>query len=260
MEKSPNEHLTDPISRAEFLLSTFYENADEYDVYYCGDEKKQYCGELLNIMPFDHKAEINRNGMMQILPNGLFFDERELKENPQQSPKAIFDKHKQKKKKLQEFFHFHFDQRVFQTELRWEKRLSLLEPVLSDIILRELFNIVLTEDTTKEIKRLAQMIPGGQYLKGNVAMLALISQDILGHDILVKVSNNKVLFTVMIDDLNAIEFQEIRTRLKPYFNKLSEWFLPYNCICSFEIKAHERHFVLGKKLILNYNTRLWKRG
>lgn len=198
-------------------------------------------------------------GMMHILPEGLLFGENELKDS-KQSTVVLFDQHNKKKNELAEFFYQNFDRRLFQTEMRWVKKLSQLEENLNNIVLKDLFGIEFPEDSPQEVRKLALLIPGGQYLKGNVEMLALVSQNILGKEVNVTVSMNKVLFTIMVDGLNAQQYQEWLTALSPYFNKVAEWFLPYDCICTYEIKAHERHLRLDKKLILNYNTRLWKRG
>lgn len=198
-------------------------------------------------------------GMMHILPEGLLFGENELKDS-KQSTEVLFDQHNKKKNELAEFFYQNFDRRLFQTEMRWVKKLSQIEENLNNIVLKDLFGIEFPEDSPQEVRKLALLIPGGQYLKGNVEMLALVSQNILGKEVNVTVSMNKVLFTIMVDGLNAQQYQEWLTALSPYFNKVAEWFLPYDCICTYEIKAHERHLRLDKKLILNYNTRLWKRG
>lgn len=258
MSEFSQKYLTDNVSNAFFLLETMYENSEEYIVYYCGDTRNRYCGELLGINPSSKKALIGRNGIMHILPNRLFFDEGELKKT-QQSQKHLLEEHKKKKNEFREFFHQNFDSFFPKTEIKWAKKLSQLEDKLNTLLLRELFGLDLQEKSSPMIRKLAQFIPGGQYLKGNVTMLALVTKNILKQDVDVVVSGKKVRFTVMIDGLDSQGYYKKKNELKPYFDKLADWFLPYDCICFYEIKAHNRLMKLDNKLILDYNTRLWKR-
>lgn len=256
MLHKPIDTLTDQVSRAEFLLSVLCKNAKDFTVYYCGDAKRNYCGELLSIDFVEKEAKICRNGLMQILPSKLLFGKEELKN---------LKEYNKKKKELERFFNSNFDRIVFLLELKWERTLSQLEGELNTLLLKDLFGIDIPkersqEESLQEIQKLARLIPGGQYLKGDVKMLARVSQDILKHEIMVTMTDDKVSFTVMIDDLTPQGYQEKKASLKIYFDKLAEWFLPYDCICSYEIKAHRRHLKLGESLILNYNTKLWKRG
>lgn len=201
---------------------------------------------------------LDHKGMMQILPDGLLFDVAELN-NSKKTTETLLAEHNKKKRELAMFFYQNFDKRVFQTELEVENKLSQLEDKLNSLMLRELFGLDLQEETSPMIRKLAHFIPGGQYLKGNVAMLALVTKNILKHDVDVAVSGNRLCFTVMIDGLDSHEYHKRKNELKPYFDKLADWFLPYDCICIYEIKAHNRLMKLDNKLILNYNTRLWKR-
>ena len=251
MLHKPIDTLTDQVSRAEFLLSVLCGNAEDYSVCYCGDAKRNYCGELLSVDIEEEEAKICRNGLMQILPSKLLFGKEELKN---------LKEYNKKKKELERFFNINFDRTVFLSELKWERKLSQLEGELNTLLLKNLFGIDLPKESPQEIQKLARLIPGGQYLKGDVKMLARLSQDILKHEVMVTMTDDKVLFTVMIDNLTPQGYQEKKANLKIYFDKLAEWFMPYDCICSFEIKAHRRHFKLGESLILNYNTKLWKRG
>ena len=251
MGEISERNINDSVSSAEFLLSTLCGNADEYNVSHCGESRRVLFGELLNVDAAYNEAVVARDGMMQILPEGLLFGEEELKD---------LEEYNKKKEALDDFFCRNFDNVVFHTGLKWEKKLSWLEENLSAVVLNDLFDITLDFTTNAEIKKLAYLIPMGQYLKGDVKMLSLISQNILKQDVEVRLSGKQVIFSVLIDGLGAEEYLEEKKQLSQYFSKLAEWFLPYDCQCSYEVKAHERHMKLGKNLILNYNTRLWKRG
>jgi len=251
MGEKTDRNINDSVSSAEFLLSTLCSNADEYTVSYCGESRRTLFGELLNIDTAYNEAVVARDGMMQILPEGLLFGKEEIKD---------LVEYNKKKEALDEFFTQNFDNPVFHTGLKWEKKLSWLEENLSTLVLKELFDITLGSTANVEVKKLAQQIPVGQYIKGNIKMLSLVSQHILKHDVEVRESGKQIIFTVLVDNLSATEYLEEKKQLSQYFSKLAEWFLPYDCQCSYEVKAHERHMKLGKKLILNYNTRLWKRG
>ena len=251
MGEKKDRNINDSVTSAEFLLSTLCSNADEYTVSYCGEPRRSLFGELLNVDSAYSKAVVARDGMMQILPEGLLFGKEEIKD---------LEEYNKKKEALDEFFTQNFDNPVFHTGLKWEKKLSWLEKNLSIIVFKELFDITLDSTANIEVKKLAQLIPVGQCFKGNIKMLSLISQHILKHDVEVRLLGKHVIFTVLVDNLSATDYLEEKKQLSNYFSKMAEWFLPYDCKCTYEVKAHERHMKLGKKLILNYNTRLWKRG
>lgn len=250
MRDKIERNINDSVSSAEFLLSTLYCNAEEYTVSFCGKSRRALFGDLLMVDTAYNEAVVAHDGMMQILPEGLLFGEKEQRD---------LEEYNKKKKVLEEFFSRNFDTIVFQTRLKWERKLSCLEDNLSAIVLKELYGITFDTTTNDSIKKLAQLIPVGQYLKGEVKMLSFISQKILKHDVEVRMLGKKITFTVMIDGLSAEKYLEEKKRLSHYFSKMVEWFLPYDCICYYEVKAHERNMKLGNTLLLNYNTRLWKR-
>ena len=63
--------------KAEVLLSTYYPDVKEWDAQYGSFFSRNYSGDLRECHPDMRTIELSRNGIYDLLPEKLFFDEME---------------------------------------------------------------------------------------------------------------------------------------------------------------------------------------
>jgi len=253
--------------RAEVLLPIVLDNWEEYSVRKAGLFFKGYMPDVLSIEPGTRTVELSRDGLMQMLPEAMFFREEYLRENiaDEDALKEKIEMLKMQHQQMSIFFKA-FDTCFARQEMHLHHILEDAECNGEEIILREMYGVDLSKERDPNVRKLAQLLLIGPEIKGNIGLLAFCVGGILDVGITYDVQPNVVddcksakytvvRFNLYIDGLTSVEYMQRMERYEEFFFRLEQWFLPYDCEVDYCIKGLHQRFILGESLTLDYNTR-----
>jgi hypothetical protein len=213
----------------------------------------------MNVREEDDKTviELSRDGVFQLLPEGLFFEEEHLKKKN----KSGYDFKKEQaeieklKKSILSFFN-PFDAQYFNLSLEMEKKLNAIDQERNDISAKA-FGIEPEIDTDNEyILKLKKLLPFASYLRGNLTLLTDMLKNVFSVE-KIEIRKIKPLFLRFVihkDGLNKEEYLSMYNNLVAFFDFFSQWFLPVEIEYDYQVKSYKDTFKLGNTLILDYNT------
>ena len=235
---------------------------------------RNFSEDLMNIEQLvDYTSiSLSRDGIFQLLPEGLFFEEKKLKSDG----KRFFDFNekyeeiKKKKKELLDFFQ-PFDASFFKTSLELERKLNAFAEAGNEILQNSILNEAKSEtrsnigrnflqkpETDKYSGKIKKLLPFASQIRGNLPLLADLLKNIFSvHRIEIKETEPFIKhFFIYKEGLSQDEYLTMNRELIPFFDFLRHWFLPVELTCHFQIKDIIQPFILGETLILDYNTDL----
>lgn len=262
---------TDKDTRAEFI-ATQKENAlADYSIRMRGLLHKGYCGDLMEINHVFHTADMARDGLFHMLPDGLFFYEdylRDARNDDERKDRAAL----LKEQKANYAVYFEpFDTLLFRQSISLQQKIDKAEENQQVLLLKTFYGIDLTRVRNPLVKQLAYLWLESDVVKGDISLLAFCVKKILGEQTSCRVTSmvpvdlpeganamayNHVQFTIFIKGLTASEYKEKMSQYEEFFAFLRQWFLPYDCEMDYCIKDTHQPFILGEQLTLDYNTQI----
>ena len=241
--------------KAETVVSVVSPDVKHWKVLHKGYFYRNYHNDIINLDTINNYIETSRNGLMKILPEGLFF-------NPQQLKVDEKDDFKEKKKKLDEIRKFYseffipFDSELFDISLRIENYINESSDKSLANWLRAFLDIDLEILNDTYTKALVPMILGASKIRGNFLLITQLLSAITNCEVSYAISKFKVKFVVHKTNLNAVEYKNFNNELKRMFKVVEDWFIPMEYTVEYMIKDYKQRLVLSseKPLLLNYNT------
>lgn len=253
--------------RAEMRALVLRDDLSEYLVNKRGRFYRGYSDDILSI-DFDNKiVELSRNGLMQMLPEGMFYNEEFLREATNDDDLKHRKEVLLEQKKQYRVFFDAFDTAFFKKEFLLHSTINEIESEQEAIILKDFYGIDIKRERNPLIRKLARLYFDEDAVKGNIKLIPLFVKVIIGSDLYCKVSKHvvnvdssayytKLSFVIIIEGLSASEYRKKMDEYEEFFYYLEQWFLPYDCDVDFCIKDPHQRFVLGESMTLDYNTQL----
>lgn len=240
-----------------------------------------YRGFLPDLMDEDSYTktiELSRNGLMQMLPEALFYHEEYLREGVTDADSLKEKKEDLKaQKQLCSVFFDGFDTVFARHELQLHNLVDGAERCKRELLLREIYGFDVAKERNPLIRKLAYWLLEGDTVKGNIPLLAFCVKVITGIVVSYKVSTQvmnddrcfnrtmngmrsratryrRVLFVLHIEGLSPKDYLDMMEQYEEFFAFLGDWFMPYDCEVDYKIKDFRQPFVLGEPLTLDYNT------
>jgi len=243
--------------KAEILISLM--NVDKIlNIYMRGAFSRNYSGDLIGIS--NKEAELSRNGIFHLLPEGLFFENNRIRDIIKNSFDEKYRQFKNEKREILSFFQ-PFDTEYFKLSLSLEENLNTVveqgNVIFSNIFLSET-DTTINNDYISKIKKL---LPFVSQLRGNFPVLIDILKYILKVEkidtrIDKKQTCYKCTFFIHKEGLSKAAYMEMDEKLDDFFKFFSEWFLPVEMKHDYRVKDYKERFNLSKMLLLDYNTNL----
>ena len=264
--------------RAELLLSSRGDDLTDISVKKSGRFYRGYMPDLMAEDSISKTIELSRNGLMQMLPEALFYQEEFLRENVTDADTEKTKKEELKtQKQLCSVFFEGFDTIFAQHEIRIHKIIGTTEYERESILLREIYGIEISRERNMLIRKLALLLLESDTIKGNIPLIAFYLRAIMNVKVSYSISTQtmcenkylggtqkeskiksahykRVLFILYIEDLSSEEYRNMMDQYEDFFIFLEKWFLPYDCEVDYRIKDYHKRFILGDSLTLDYNT------
>lgn len=243
--------------KAETWITVHYPFQKEWIVWQKGIFSRNYSGDLRSCDPEKQTLELSRNGLYEILPNTLFFTGRELLGKDQEDTKWIERVLKQRLEKIKTVM-LPFDSSYFNHSLALENKLNETLADKNAIVLKEFFGNDYANEPNVYIRKMVPMIAQAATLRGNYRLLCKIISLMLGYKTDFKMIRYRVRFIVNRPGLNRNAFLKYLDELKPFFQFVEEWFIPFELQCEFKVKDYTRddRFEGNTKMLLDYNATL----
>ena len=243
--------------KAETVASVISPDVKHWNVLHKGYFYRNYHTDLINLDTTNHSIETSRNGLMKILPEGLFF-------NPQQfnlKNKDNFKETKEKLDKLQKFYaelFTPFDSELFDISLKIENCINdNYDKIISNLLITCL-GIDIDNITNGYAKALAPLTLAASKIRGDFRLITKLLSEIIDTKVTHEISRQTIKFIIHKANLNSVEYQTFNNELRQTFILVEDWFIPIQYSVEYIIKDYRQRFVLSseKPLLLNYNTNL----
>lgn len=243
--------------KAETVLSVISSDVKHWDVLHKGYFYRNYHPDLINLSTSQRYIETSRNGLMKVMPEGLFF-------NPHQLKLGDKDNFKEKKEKLDEIRKFYegffipFDSELFDLSLRIENFINDKSDTIISDLLRTFLDFDYGTVTNPYVKSLAPLILSSARIRGDFRLITNLLMVITNCNVSYIKSALTVKFIIHKNNLNQREYQNFNAELKQLFEVVEDWFVPMQYIVEYMIKDYKQRLVLSseKPLLLNYNTNI----
>ena len=263
--------------KAESFLTSVMESVSGANIEFNGVFSRNYFGDIIF---FDYEKvmdkqmlniKLSRDSLFHILPEGLFFRENELrkaaKEKNEEKFKALEEKIVREKQKILSFF-YPFDKTYFSLRFDLEKQINEFADNRTQILMDKLFDIYnIDEENNPLIRRILPLLPLASEIRGNKMIWRDILKNIFfpaGVDVRIAEKRNSkglkrpiVKATINIEKLSSEEFLYLKKAIDPFARFFYEWFIPIDMGYEFKVTDAKERFVLGKPLILGYNTQMF---
>ena len=244
--------------RAETLLAQHYPDVDEWTVRHDSFFRRNYVNDLQRCDPGTRQIFTSRNGLYQVLPEKMFFDEQELRNKNGREFTARVNEIMEQEQTIKSYF-MPFDTAFFNLSMQIERTAS--EAVRQSIsnMLKRFFDFDLENEPNRYIRRFAPMLLHVSRIRGDIRLIS----DLLSHVFRCPVtwenpSPIEIRFVIHKRGLVQETHREFMEQLGPFFGFLQDWFLPVPVSMTFAIKDFKQAFVLSDTapLVLDYNTQL----
>lgn len=244
--------------RAEVLLSTYYPDVKEWDAQYGSFFSRNYSGDLRECHPDMHTVELSRNGIYDLLPEKLFFDEMELRFLSSRDLAFKLSEVYEEEKNIKAYFE-PFDSYFFNLSMRLNKNVTYIIDNKSKLLLKTLFDYDIDAETNPYVRMLAPLLTHVADIRADIDLMTKILTEILGCEVECRIlSPVQVLFIVNKLNLDSKEYAAFMKELKPLFDFVQYWFMPMETECDYRVKDFEQRFILSNEraLVLDYNTQI----
>ena len=251
---------------AEMLLGHLYPELELlWTVRHRGTFYRNYSPDVMDIDEENMSVDIARDGLLKLIPPALLTGDFELTntdakgKNHTTSFKSRYEAMKQRLHLLDEAF-LPIDTFRFRTRLATEHHLEDILAIKVEHVLKEYYGIDLSTVTDELVKKAAMLMPYLNKRRGDVRYVKRILETIAGHKVRMRQSAysdtdnsrywiQKVDFDIHVDGLDTESYRKEETRLKPLTEFLSEYFIPVDIICNFNIVGKNK-----ENKLLNYNS------
>ena len=212
---------------------------------------RNYFSDLIEYDSDNNTLTLSRDGIFNLLPEGLFFEEDELKNS--KSFQDTSDKIKKKRREISQFFQ-PFDTEYFKLSLMLEKKINEISEKGNKVLLDLFFD----KNKIAENKSLQFLLPQINQIKGNEYLITDILKIILNAKKveLIEIDYHTKRFIIHIPNLSKEEYFEKTQQVSDIFEILREYFFSFDINYDFRIKDRKQRFILNENLILDYNTNL----
>ena len=255
MKHLPKNQETHHIS-AETLLA-LWEEIPHLKVCYESIFARNYSEDLIRTdADLDHiTVYLSRNGIRNLLPDGLFFTENQLSEEKKRGNdfKSAYNKMKKQKKEVLSFFQ-PYDTELFKLSIDAERKLNNLFKSGNKVLLSD----SLDEPKNEYINKLIPLLPFSSQIRGNMQLIVDLLKFVFDVE-KVEIKELKPLYAQFIihkEGLMKGEYLNMNEEVKLFFDFFCHWFLPVEKKYDFRIKDFKHSFTIEKNLLLDYNTNL----
>lgn len=257
-----NNEINIPHIRAEVLLNRLYPELEQkWRVRNMGTFYRNYTQDILFMDEETDEVELSRDGLLNLLPEGLYNRQNELKG---EDMRAKFKELEQRLHLLREAF-MPIDTFWFKQNLFVERQVcELLEQKL-EYVLRTYFGFDLANEQDPLVKQVAVILPFVNRKRGDFGFVRQLLETLLNCEVNMEISRYShtdstvrwlpmVRYNVIIPDLTAEGYVEMDKSLEPLRNFIAEWLMPMEVMCRILIKEYGHPQHLDKRLVLDYNT------
>ena len=234
---------------AELLLDYLYpELAGQWMPRHAGTFYRNYNSDVMALYPEEPTVVLSRDGLVQLLPQGLFAGED-----------------KRQRALLNDAF-LPVDAYWFNTKLQIELQVSQLLQTKLDYVLREYFQFDLVAQTNPYIRQAAVMLPFVRSKRGDFAFIRDVLSALTHCPISMQTGRYsdsdssvrwlpRIRYTIFQPSLTAEQYNRMMEQLTPLFDFIRQWLIPVEIKSEFEIHEPPTR-TLNNALTLNYNTQL----
>lgn len=248
---------------AELLLQYLYpELQDQWSVQSEGTFYRNYNMDVLSVDAEHKTVSLARDGLLSLLPQGLFSDENELREK---NAETRHKEAKDRERRLRSAF-APFDSIAFRQRLHIEQKISELLTEADDFIL-QLMGFEPKEDDDPWVRKLARLLPFVKTIRGDEKLIRIILSNITEYPVELgfrrwSETDDTVCwipwlqYRVLAENLLPQEFNALFKRVKAMEDFIREWFVPAETHVTIELCHHHAPQIIGGNLILNYNLEI----
>lgn len=243
---------------AELLLNYLYpDKMETWRVETKGAFFRNYNQDVMELDAQKNNVALARDGLMQMLPEGFFSNERSKKEENRKQEKWRLDLIHEAFMPLHTF--------AFRSNLKLESEVTAMLNDSWDYLLTNVIGYKPAETPYTEMMGVLPLIRNHkgdlQFVK---ALLSALCQCEVKFDCSHRYSMSDstrrwlpmVRYELLIENLDAEHYTMLREKLQPLIEFVQEWLMPFEMKCEIAIKDHGCDQVSGDKLILDYNTEL----
>lgn len=252
---------------AEMMLNYFYpELAEKWVAHHAGAFYRNYSLDAPLVDAEAAEVVLARDGYMRMLPQGMLFDENELKDK--RYFKTRFKQMEHRRRVFREAF-LPFDTFAFRQRLAIERATSkLLEQKLS-FVLRTYFGFNLEAEQNPYVREMAALLPFIREWRADFSRLAKLLGEVMHCTTKLLITrydtddNTRrwlpaVEFQLLVPGLSAAAYRKLYDDTRPLERFLIEWFIPCEVHFRLSIKHHAFPQEVDGTLTLDYNTELNK--
>lgn len=249
--------------KAEVLLNHLYpEWTDRWIVKNKGTFYRNYSKDVLLIEEEPGKVSLSRDGLLRLLPQGLFTTDDELKGKDFQTR---YEELKLRKSRLEELFR-PFDSWKFRKQVHEENQLAELLDEKLDVLLKTYFQVDRAAEPNGYVREMMVLLPVASRLRADFGRIGDVLSALVGHRVTLEISRYDwngwrrdaqpmVLYRVWIPGLVSETYLKWKENLDALKDFICEWFIPFDTRCEIELN-NEEPATLDNRLTLDYNTRL----
>jgi len=243
--------------KAETWLSATYPSKKKWVARTKGIFSRDYAEDIRSCNPEGSSVELSRDGLFEILPNGLFFTGQELR-GIDDNDFAWTDKVLRSRVNRVKTALLPFDSSFFNHSLALEHTLNETLAKKNDLLLQTLTGKDFSDEHNPYIQQMALMLPQVARIRGDYRFLCKYITLILGYKTDYKLTDSRVRFIVNRPNLERKTFLNYLEELEPFFRFVEEWFVPFELHCDFKVRDYERddHIEGPNRLLLDYNATL----
>lgn len=243
--------------KAETWLAATQPSRKEWIAHTKGIFSRDYAEDIRSCNPEDARLELSRDGLYEILPNGLFFKGTELQGIDPSDFEWTEKVLKQRLERIKTVL-LPFDSSYFNHSLALEHELNDTLAEKSQLVLQPFFGNDFSDERNPYIRMMAPLIPQVAHIRGNYRFLCKAITNILGYKITFKLTHNRLRFIVNRPGLDRHDLLSYLDELEPFFRFVEEWFVPFELECDFKVRDYERDDRIEgpNKLLLDYNATL----
>lgn len=244
--------------KAELLLSTYFPDVKEWDAQYGSFFSRNYSGDIRSCDPETESVSLSRNGIYDLLPEKLFFDEMELRSLTQRDLAFKLSEVYEEEKNIKAYFE-PFDSYFFNQSIRLNKIVNQVLDNKVKLMLKTVFDYDIDLEENRFVRMLAPLLIHVADIRSDLDLISKILSEILGCKVEYRIlSPDRVLFIVNKLQLDSQAYAAFMKELKPLFDFVQYWLMPMETDCDYRVKDFQQRFILSdtRALVLDYNTQI----
>ena len=244
--------------KAELLLSTYFPDVKEWEAHYGSFFSRNYSGDVRSCEPESATVSLSRNGIYDLLPEKLFFDEMELRSLTQRDLAFKLSEVYEEEKNNKAYFE-PFDSYFFNQSMKLNNIVTHLLDNREKMMLKTIFDYDIDAEENRFVRMLAPLLIHVADIRSDLDLISKILSEILSCKVEYRIlSPDNVLFIVNKLQLDSKAYAAFMKELKPLFDFVEYWLMPMETECDYRVKDFVQRFVLSdtKPLVLDYNTQI----